>query len=84
MLKEIQSEFVPVLVNAKLDVVFDDVCENTKTFEKKLEAMKAYESEVKAPPHSRSLEVLKALATVRGAQASVPYAEAFQLIREIK
>ena len=49
----------------------------------KLKAMSCYESQLKQPPHSRSLEAIEALAKVRGAAAGVSAAEAFMLIREI-
>jgi LmbE family N-acetylglucosaminyl deacetylase len=55
----------------------------TKTLQKKLNAMKAYSSELKTPPHPRSLEVIEALARKRGSEAGVMSAEAFMLIREI-
>ncbi|MBA3677887.1 MAG: PIG-L family deacetylase [Sphingosinicella sp.] len=48
--------------------------------EAKLEALGCYRGVVRAPPHSRSLEALRGLATVRGAQAGMLYAEAFQTI----
>jgi LmbE family N-acetylglucosaminyl deacetylase len=53
------------------------------TFKKKIEAMKAYKSELKKYPHPRSLEVIKALAQKRGSEAGLRLAEAFVLIREI-
>ncbi len=61
--------------------VYEDI---SKTIEEKIEAMKAYASELRESPHSRSLEIIRALAQLRGAQANVNFAEAFKLIREIK
>lgn len=55
----------------------------TKTFNKKIEAMKAYKSELKDSPHPRSLEAIEALAKKRGSEVGVKYAESFYLIREI-
>lgn len=52
-------------------------------FKKKIEAMKAYSSELKPYPHPRSLEIIEALAKKRGSEIYVNYAEAFILIREI-
>jgi hypothetical protein len=60
--------------------VYHDV---SAAFRSKLEAMKAYESELRAFPHPRSLEALIALATIRGAAVGVSKAEAFQLLREV-
>jgi N-acetylglucosamine malate deacetylase 1 len=54
----------------------------SKTLKKKLDAMKAYPSELKKLPHPRSLEVIEALARKRGSEAGMMYAEAFMLIRE--
>jgi N-acetylglucosamine malate deacetylase 1 len=48
---------------------------------RKVRAMEAYGSEVRAFPHPRSAEAIEALAHVRGAQCGEPYAEAFRLLR---
>lgn len=45
----------------------------------KLEAMKNYKGEVQPDPHPRSVEVLTALAKVRGAESGFLYAEAFMI-----
>ncbi|WP_417835078.1 PIG-L deacetylase family protein [Thalassospira xiamenensis] len=58
--------------------VFHDI---SLSMEQKVAAMAAYESEMLPAPHPRSPEVLRALACYRGAQAGVPYAEGFALIR---
>lgn len=58
--------------------VFHDI---TDSIEHKIIAMTAYESEMHPAPHPRSPEVLRALGCFRGAQAGVPYAEGFSLIR---
>lgn len=60
--------------------VYVDISE---TFGKKIEAMKAYGSELKQYPHPRSLEIIEALAKKRGSEVGVKFAEAFMLIREI-
>lgn len=44
----------------------------------KLEALACYRNVMRPQPHSRSIEVLRALATVRGAQCGALHAEAFQ------
>jgi len=49
----------------------------------KLEALKAYKSELRQPPHPRSLEIVESLAKKRGSEAGVGFAEAFMLIREV-
>jgi len=59
--------------------VYIDVSE---TIERKIEAMKVYESEMKPYPHPRSLEVVDALAKKRGSEVGVKCAEAFMLIKE--
>lgn len=60
--------------------VFHDI---TDSMEQKIEAMTAYEDEMHPAPHPRSPEVLRALGRFRGAQAGLPYAEGFALIRGI-
>jgi len=60
--------------------VYVDISE---TFETKVKAMKAYESELKQYPQPRSLEIIEALAKKRGSEVGVKFAEAFILIREI-
>jgi len=50
---------------------------------KKLRALEAYASEMRAFPHARSLEAVQALATLRGASTGVTAAEAFQVVREL-
>jgi len=52
--------------------------------EQKLSALACYESEMRPFPHARSLEAIKALATLRGAQSGIMAAEAFSTIFEIE
>lgn len=54
------------------------------TWDKKLAALNEYKIEMRAPPHSRSLEGLENLAKYRGNQAGICYAEAFEIIRKIE
>ena len=61
--------------------VFEDI---TKTINKKVEAMSIYTTEVRSPPHPRSIEKIKAVAEARGGTAGMDYAEAFILIRELR
>ena len=50
----------------------------------KLDAMKAYKSELREYPHLRSLEVLEPLAKLRVSEIGTESAEAFELIRGIE
>jgi len=61
--------------------VFTDISAH---LEKKLAAMRAYASQVKQPPHERSVETLRALATLRGSTVGCAAAEAFVLVRQIR
>lgn len=61
--------------------VFIDVSD---TIEAKLVALACYEDETRAAPHARSVEAVRALATVRGATTGVAAAEAFELIRAMR
>jgi LmbE family N-acetylglucosaminyl deacetylase len=55
----------------------------TETLEGKLAAFGCYASQQTAFPHERSVETLRALATLRGATVHRRAAEAFVLIREV-
>ena len=70
----------PLPENAFLPTIIFDVSE---TFERKLEIMELYKSEIQPEPLPRSLSAIRALARFRGATIGVKYAEAFMLIREI-
>ena len=52
-----------------------------KHVKNKLNAMAEYASEIRKPPHPRSLRSLEALAALRGSECYSMYAEAFMLIR---
>lgn len=52
--------------------------------EKKIDALRVYESEMRAFPHSRSLEAVRALATWRGASVGLSAAESFMMVRSIR
>lgn len=54
----------------------------SRTLPRKLEALKAYDEEMRAFPHPRSYEGLRDLARVRGAAVGMNAAESFELIRE--
>jgi len=51
--------------------------------EKKIEAIEAYATQLRPPPHVRSLDGVRALARIRGADIGVDYAEAFQVFRAV-
>ena len=53
----------------------------SNTINKKIAAMKLYKKEYKISPHPRSSNIIKALATYRGAQVGLNFAEAFDLFR---
>lgn len=61
--------------------VFVDV---TETLDRKLEALRAYEQELRPFPHPRSIEGIISLARTRGATAGVDAAEAFRLLRSVR
>lgn len=55
----------------------------SSTLERKIEAMRAYQTELREFPHSRSTVVLEALAKKRGSEVGVEAAEAFMLVRSV-
>ncbi len=60
--------------------VFIDI---SNTLERKLKAMACYRSQLKEPPHPRSLRSIEALARLRGSTVNLNAAEAFMLVRDI-
>jgi LmbE family N-acetylglucosaminyl deacetylase len=60
---------------------FAAFCDITDTLETKLEAVRRYKTMLRPSPHIRSLESVTALATIRGAEIGVQYAEAFAVLR---
>lgn len=61
--------------------VFIDV---SRYLARKLKAFSLYAGEGGAPPFPRSAENIRALASFRGATAGVRYAEAFEMIKEVR
>lgn len=61
--------------------VFEDV---SLTIENKIEALRAYESEMRKFPHPRSAEATLSYAKKWGSAVGINYVEAFELIRFIK
>lgn len=66
--------------DAFVPTMFIDI---TDYLDQKLQAMACYRSQLKEPPHSRSLRSIRALAHLRGGTAGLQAAEAFVLVREI-
>ena len=54
------------------------------TLELKIQAIQLYESEIRAYPHPRSPEALRAIAARWGSVAGLKAAEVFESIREIR
>jgi LmbE family N-acetylglucosaminyl deacetylase len=76
-----ETEFAPVMADRIFQPTY--YIDISGFFEKKLEIMKIYASELGTHPFPRSLRNIEALATFRGATAGVQYAEAFQVIKII-
>ena len=64
------NHFVP---NTFMEVGEEGIC-------KKIEALSQYRGVMRDHPHPRSVELIQALATYRGAQAGMTYAEAFESV----
>ena len=58
-------------------------CDISDTIDRKLDAFALFESQARQPPHERSVESLRALATLRGATVHAHAAEGFVLIRHV-
>ncbi len=70
----------PTLSPAFHPNVFVDITDHIET---KLNAFACFQSQCRMPPDERSIEALRALATVRGATVSRHAAEAYMLVREV-
>lgn len=55
-----------------------------ENLDKKIEAMKIFESEIREFPHPRSIKGIITLAEKRGMESSICYAEAFRLVRSLR
>ena len=76
-----ETEFAPsTREDSFIPNVFVDVSE---FFEKKIEIMKVFSTEMAEYPFPRSERNLRALATLRGATCGCGYAESFMLLKEI-
>jgi len=77
-----ETEFAPsTKEDSFIPNVFIDISEY---FNKKIDIIKIFKSEISKHPFPRSERNLKALGTLRGATAGCEYAEAFMLLKEIK
>jgi LmbE family N-acetylglucosaminyl deacetylase len=75
-----ETEFTPALqATTFVPNVYTDV---TDYFERKIEIMKFYGTEIMAEPLPRSLSSIRALGRYRGSHIGVRYAEAFMLLFE--
>jgi LmbE family N-acetylglucosaminyl deacetylase len=70
----------PYLEPGFLPTVFEDV---TETLDRKIDALREFRSQLRQFPDIRSIEAIRALATLRGGQIGVRAAEAFVQIRSI-
>jgi len=76
-----ETEWAPKQGNNSF--VPDHFVDVTDYFDKKIHAMRSFQSQLREFPHSRSLEALIALASFRGVTVGVKRAEAFEVERQI-
>lgn len=69
----------PLYENAFLPNYYVDI---TKYIDKKIEALRCYETEKRTYPHPRSEEAIKILAQKRGIEIGFSYAEGFVILRD--
>lgn len=69
---------IPSVDNVYIPNVFIDI---TDTIDKKIEAMKCYQSQLYEFPHPRSLKAIRSLSEFRGSTVCVNNAESFMLVR---
>jgi len=72
---------VPKPDNAFQPTTFVDVDDQLET---KLEALSAYEGELRDPPHPRTVETVRKNAEVWGAKSGLDAAEPFELLRQVR
>jgi N-acetylglucosamine malate deacetylase 1 len=76
-----ETDFAPAsLENVFIPNVFVDI---TRFHDEKMDILNLYKCEMLEDPYTRSFSAVKALQRYRGSQASVQYAEAFMLLKEI-
>lgn len=71
----------PYLTADFVPTVFFDISEH---IERKIAALSCYESQLRPSPHERSLDAVRALATLRGSTVAKKAAEGFIMIRELR
>lgn len=84
--KEIYSFEIPSSTEWNYPYVFSPniFVDITGTIDKKIEALKAYRTELKESPHPRSEELVRTTARRWGSVVGLNYAEAFEAIRIIR
>lgn len=75
-----ETEFAPAIPG--ISFVPNSFVDISPYFDKKLEILSLFESELTEHPFPRSIANVKALATYRGAMAQCQYAESFMLLKE--
>jgi LmbE family N-acetylglucosaminyl deacetylase len=76
-----ETEFAPsTKEDAFIPNTFVDISDY---FDKKVEIMRIYDSEIEPHPFPRSIKNIEALAQIRGASANCKFAESFMLLKEI-
>lgn len=70
--------------NKEIHFIPDTFVDISKTMEKKIEALKCYEKEIRQYPHPRSLKNVKFHAAKRGTESGLKFAESFETIRVVK
>ncbi|MDD3138961.1 MAG: PIG-L family deacetylase [Lachnospiraceae bacterium] len=70
----------PSVKNAFIPNVWNDI---SSFFDRKVAAMKCYQSQLQDFPHPRSIKAIESLAALRGSTIGCQHAEAFMLIRKI-
>jgi len=75
-----ETDFAQSASGGFIPNLFVDV---TDQFDRKMEILRVFESELRPHPFPRSEESVTALATLRGAAAGCQYAESFMMLKEI-
>ena len=68
---------------ARLTFAANHFVEITAQLETKLAALRHYATEMRAFPHPRSADAVRAMAALRGSTCGVPAAEAFTVVRQV-
>ncbi len=76
-----ETEFAPAQGNSAF--VPNGFVDTTLFFDKKIEIMKIYASEIDVSPFPRSLEIIDCLSKIRGSRIGKRHAEAFSILLDI-